>query len=57
MPSTACPKCQGSMEIGVIPDMGQANFVSASSWIEGEPEKSFWSGMKTKCKRRLAIVS
>jgi hypothetical protein len=31
--------------------------LSASSWIEGEPEKSFWSGMKTKGKRRLAIVS
>jgi RNase P subunit RPR2 len=57
MPSTPCPKCYGNMEIGVIPDIGQSNYTIASSWLEGEPEKSFWSGMKTKDKRRFAIVS
>jgi hypothetical protein len=55
MPATSCPKCHGSMEVGVIPDIGHANHMHVSTWLEGEPEKTFWQGMKTKDKRRYAI--
>ncbi|MFL6796544.1 MAG: PF20097 family protein [Xanthobacteraceae bacterium] len=55
MPATTCPKCQGSMELGVIPDMGHSNHMYRTTWLEGEPESSFWRGMKTKDKRRYAL--
>lgn len=44
--TTACPKCQGAMVRGFIPDFahGAASFVT--SWHEGVPEKSFWRGTK-----------
>lgn len=44
MRSNSCPKCQGSMVEGYILDLNQAR--SVCKWIEGAPEKSFWSGLK-----------
>ena len=38
MPATSCPKCQGRMEVGVIPDIGHANHMHVSTWLEGELE-------------------
>lgn len=40
-----CPKCQGTMVHGFIPDFTYgATF--QSSWHEGLPKKSFWRGLK-----------
>ncbi|OGI60981.1 hypothetical protein A2641_01670 [Candidatus Nomurabacteria bacterium RIFCSPHIGHO2_01_FULL_37_25] len=37
-----CPKCNGDMIRGFIPDFAN-NFVKASSWFEGQPQKSYWN--------------
>ena len=49
-----CPKCQGRLEEGFIADAVSGG-VFTSKWIEGEPERSLWSGIKTKGKRKVAI--
>jgi hypothetical protein len=36
-----CPKCQGEMVQGFIPDRA-----IVSSWVEGKPKKSFWGVLK-----------
>ena len=45
------------LRAAVIPDFGHANNVILASWIEGEPEKSWWQGMKTKGRRRFSITA
>jgi hypothetical protein len=49
-----CPKCQGEMEEGFIADATYGG-VLTSKWVEGEPEKSFWTGIKTKGKEQIQI--
>ena len=41
-----CPKCSGEMAQGFIADAVQHAAQRVSSWVEGAPEKSFWSGTK-----------
>ena len=55
MSTKSCPKCQGSMEVGLLPDLGDANHVFAGSWLAGEPEKRWWLGLKMKDKHRFRI--
>jgi hypothetical protein len=40
-----CPKCQGDMVQGFVPDYSQ-NAVLVAGWQAGQPKKSFWT--KTK---------
>jgi hypothetical protein len=47
-----CPKCQGQMETGFMPDATYGGTLTAS-WVEGEPVKSFWAGLKLGGKRRI----
>ncbi len=42
-----CSKCGGGMIRGFIFDRGDYNFKQQQVWVEGEPESSFWSGLKT----------
>ena len=49
-----CPKCEGEMEEGFIADATYGG-VGASTWVEGEPERSFWTGIKTKGKEQIQI--
>jgi hypothetical protein len=51
-----CPKCRARMEGGFIQDSFQHQ-VRTARWIEGEPEKSFFQGIKTKGKRQYAVVT
>jgi hypothetical protein len=51
---TGCPKCQGAMEEGFVKDEGYGT-VSSSTWIEGAPEKSFWTGTKTAGKKQFDV--
>lgn len=55
MSTKTCPKCQGSMETGVMLDKGHGDSLNTTEWLEGEPERSFWSGVKTKGKERLPV--
>ena len=43
-----CLRCQGSMEPGYIIDHTQHGSSVVQTWFGGEPEKSFWTGLKTK---------
>jgi predicted nucleic-acid-binding Zn-ribbon protein len=40
-----CPKCQGQMLRGFVADFGYDAAV-VSSWTPGDPQKSFWTGLK-----------
>ena len=52
----ACPKCSTAMEPGFVLDQTYgAN--TQSSWIEGAPERSFWTGVKLKGRERIPLVT
>lgn len=54
-PVINCIKCEGYMEEGYIIDRGDNNVGLVNTWIEGEPVKSFWSGLKVNDKQRFKI--
>jgi hypothetical protein len=43
-----CLRCQATMEAGFIVDKVHDNVRGLAEWVEGEPERSFWTGLKTK---------
>jgi hypothetical protein len=49
-----CPECSLPMEEGYIHDQG-APANPQSSWVKGEPSRSFWFGLKKK--PRLKIIT
>jgi hypothetical protein len=52
----ACPKCQGEMVQGFVPDYSHATIL-VGSWVEGPPVKSFWSGTKVRRKQCIPIAT
>jgi hypothetical protein len=44
-----CPDCEGEMVEGFILDMTYGGQL-VPRWVEGRPEKSFWTGVKTNDK-------
>ncbi len=53
---TDCPKCRGTMEPGFVLDHTYGEN-RQSTWVEGPPERSFWTGLKTRGKERLVITT
>lgn len=53
--SHACPHCEQSMEVGLLLDKGDHNSLTNAEWLEGAPDKSFWTGLKTKDRKRLPV--
>jgi predicted RNA-binding Zn-ribbon protein involved in translation (DUF1610 family) len=51
-PAKICPKCGGSMSEGFMRDRSHAATFQAR-WVEGDPVKSFWTGIKTVGKRQF----
>jgi len=51
-----CPKCQSDMERGFIMDNTYGGAATAK-WIEGAPEKSFWTGIKVRSKDEVEIMT
>jgi hypothetical protein len=45
------------MEQGYTLDRGDNNSRKPAEWVEGAPEKSFWTGLKTKDRAVIPIVS
>ena len=43
----ACSACRGVMVRGFIYDRGHYDQKRQQVWVHGEPEASFWSGLKT----------
>jgi predicted Zn-ribbon and HTH transcriptional regulator len=51
-----CPKCAAAMEPGFMLDWTVGGYL-VTEWMEGEPEKSFWTGLKLNRRRRLKVVA
>ena len=49
-----CPKCTGGMIEGFILDRSYGTNLQ-EVWVEGIPEKSFWSGIKTNHKLTFKV--
>jgi hypothetical protein len=45
------------MEPGFLLDRGHVNALSRAEWLEGEPEKAFLAGLKTKGKDRFPVTT
>ena len=54
--SRTCPKCQASMVEGFVIDRADSGRV-VSSWLEGAPQKSRWTGVKLKGKTPIEIAT
>lgn len=54
--STKCPKCSGEMEEGFVLDKSQ-NMNLQSTWVEGPPSSSFWTGLKMRGRERLPVTT
>jgi len=52
-----CPKCGAVMEQGFLLDLGHANARRQSQWVAGEPETSFWLGLKTSDRPVLEVTT
>jgi len=50
-----CVRCGGALEEGYVPEHGHMNYATTSEWVEGTPQLSFWSGLKTDGKARYKI--
>ncbi|WP_268795306.1 PF20097 family protein [Sphingomonas sp. Leaf33] len=55
MKPQGCPRCQGSMMRGFLVEQNASHHYETAHWVEGEPVKSFWSGLKLKGRTRLSV--
>lgn len=54
---TTCFKCGHSMERGYVLDAMHGGGNRPGQWAEGEPERSFWFGVKLKGRRVLPVTT
>jgi len=52
-----CPRCRGEMRQGYTMDRADYNMPSVASWVAGAPEKSVWTGLKTKGRDVLPVTT
>lgn len=55
--SKQCPKCASSMAEGYVIDHGDNGRTMVGSWVEGQPEKSIWTGLKLGGKARFDVAA
>ncbi len=55
--SRECPKCRSRMERGFTIDHGDYSTLKVAEWVEGPPERSFWTGLRTKGREVLPIAT
>jgi hypothetical protein len=55
--SVTCIRCQGTMEPGYIVDEGHGGSREVAKWIGGQPERSIWTGLKTRGKDKLEVTT
>ena len=54
----ACTRCGGRMEAGFMLDRGHYGVPQATAeWVEGAPEASIWTGIKTKGREHYRVVT
>ena len=56
MAEMTCPKCGSRMTTGFLLDNADKGN-STTDWIEGAAEKSFWTGVKVKGRRRFPVMA
>jgi uncharacterized protein (UPF0212 family) len=49
-----CPKCNSEMVQGFVIDWNSAGRL-VSNWVEGAPEKSFWTGTKVDIEKCIPV--
>jgi hypothetical protein len=54
--SKQCPKCSGSMIEGFVIDRTHSG-VTVGSWVEGAPQESMWTGIRTKGRANFEVAS
>lgn len=50
-----CLRCRGPMEPGFLLDRGHHHQAGTQEWVGGEPERSFWTGIKMKGKEKYPV--
>ena len=43
-----CLRCKSTMSVGLVLDRADYNVGTVQQWVAGLPERSFWTGIKTK---------
>lgn len=54
MNAPKCARCGSKMEPGIVMDRAD-DALRQQEWLEGDPERSIWSGLKTKGKERHPV--
>jgi len=52
--SPRCPQCHGAMEEGYLLDHSHGT-QTAGEWVAGPPERSIWTGVKTRGRLRYRV--
>lgn len=55
-PQPNCQTCRERMVRGFVVD-SMRNGISAAKWVEGEPQRSFWTGIKLKGLKQHPITA
>lgn len=50
-----CGKCGGATAEGFIFDRGDGDYRRQQTWVEGAPQSSFWTGVKTSGKTAFLV--
>ncbi len=50
-----CPRCAGRMEQGFVVDNAHGGARLVSHWVEGPPEKAFWTRTKAPSAAQIPI--
>lgn len=52
-----CPHCNKVMTNGYILDVTQHGKAQVPQWVAGEPEKSFWTGLKMSGRAKVPVMT
>ena len=52
-----CPKCKKVMGTGFLVDRGESDRKHVVKWVEGIPQKSFWTGIATSKLLMLPVTT
>ena len=52
-----CPKCKKAMGAGFVIDRGNSDRKYVQQWVEGVPEKSFWTGLSVRKRAVLPVTT
>jgi predicted RNA-binding Zn-ribbon protein involved in translation (DUF1610 family) len=57
-PEPKCPTCQEAMQQGFVVDFSFPDrSTRVANWVEGPPQKRFWSGLDLEDKKQREVVA